>query len=121
MRFRSVGSHARCYKHPKLTASCSADRDVAVVRESGSGGAVRGAIGKVPYFVTTGPVSYAGFMVTSFFADMGGTVLALAAALILVGACLFVALWRRPPRSRTSLLRDTSISTLVFPPESKLH
>lgn len=80
-----------------------------------------GAIGKVPYFVVTGTVAYAGLMVTSFFADVGGTVLVLAAALILVGACLVVALFRRAPRSRTSLLRDTSISTLVFPPESKLH
>ena len=76
---------------------------------------------KLPTCVTTGVITYAGLMVTNLLAGVGDTAILVAAALVLVCAGVLFSRWWRTPRSPTDLTRDPSVSTLVFPPESKLH
>ncbi len=83
---RSRLSHLRA----DSAASCSAGPDAAVVRHQDQDVQYGGAIGKVPYFVSTGTVACAGLIATSLFACMGGTVFVLVVALFPVGACLFL-------------------------------
>jgi hypothetical protein len=91
---------------------------------------------KSPTCVTTGALTYAAFMVTSslkLFTGLalaaaialsaydGGGVLLSAAVLVLVCAGLFCLRSLSGSRFRTELLHDPAVSTLVFPPESKLQ
>jgi hypothetical protein len=91
---------------------------------------------KSPTCMTAVALKYAGFMVKSWLKVFFGLALAAAVAwtaydgrakhllaAVLVFLCVAVFWLRASARSRlrTELLQDPAVSTLVFPPESKLH